>query len=92
MTYATYRIKRTSAGRHSKGQCNQYCTRYGILSRNRALGRFYRILGSQKNGYGLGLAIVKKSAQLLKTRLEFHNGPENKGLMVEIQFTPQYQT
>ena len=56
--------------------------------RERVLGRFYRLPGSQATGSGLGLAIVKSVADLHDARITLDRSARLGGLQVTVHFAP----
>lgn len=61
----------------------------GIPEEERAkvLDRFYRVLGSGEEGSGLGLSIVKRIADLHDATILLSDGPDGRGLVVEVRFS-----
>ncbi len=54
--------------------------------RDRAFDRFFRIPGSQGTGSGLGLSIVRRIAALHGALISLAEGPEGRGLSVQLLF------
>ena len=57
-----------------------------VAERGRVFDRFYRAEGARSPGSGLGLAIVQRAALRLRARLRIDDGPNGRGITVELSF------
>ena len=48
--------------------------------------RFHRVLGTGEEGSGLGLSIVRRIADLHRAAVSLADGPNGRGLKVEVRF------
>lgn len=60
--------------------------------RSRVFERFYRVLGTGKEGCGLGLAIVREIAQTHGAEVELASAGEGSGTTVHVVFPPLHAT
>jgi two-component system sensor histidine kinase TctE len=54
--------------------------------RERVFERFYRVLGSSKDGCGLGLAIVREIADRHEAQIFLTSGADGIGMLMRITF------
>ncbi len=54
--------------------------------RGRVFERFYRVTGTGQSGSGLGLSIVRRIVELHGAVVTLDDGPQGKGLTVEVRF------
>ncbi len=54
--------------------------------RERVFDRFHRVLGTGEEGSGLGLSIVRRIADLHRAAVSLADGPNGRGLKVEVRF------
>ena len=55
--------------------------------RSRLGERFFRIPGAGESGSGLGLSIVRRIVEMHTARIEFSDGPAERGLRVRVAFS-----
>jgi two-component system sensor histidine kinase TctE len=60
--------------------------------RERVFERFYRLLGSHKDGSGLGLSIVREIASLHDAQVTLTGGANGKGNTFTVVFSESYET
>ncbi len=56
--------------------------------RERVFERFYRVLGTNKDGCGLGLAIVREIADRHEAQVFLSSGADGVGMLMRIRFRP----
>jgi two-component system sensor histidine kinase TctE len=54
--------------------------------RERVFERFYRVLGTNREGCGLGLAIVREIAHRHAAEVHLHSGAEGIGTLARVEF------